>query len=159
MSYYHQNPNYDVYAYEYSDNDNHSNDKYEYNSYSDNYEPDQYEPDHCEYEGQYPTDVDHEYTPQEYEQGHGESEDETQKPEELVQDRAGTRMDWEGEQEGIGEANEHRELEYKYEEFEGNDEMRKLEELERMANEDGYEHQELDFRYNEAQEPPQRSPA
>jgi len=50
MSYYHQNLDYNIYAYEYGDNGNHSNDeyKYKYDSYLDHYKPDTYEPNHNE---------------------------------------------------------------------------------------------------------------
>src|ERR1700723_3081421 len=69
MAYYYQDPNHDIYAYEYGDDSNHGNNKYnEYYA----------EPNHCEYEDQYHNNADHKYAPQEFEQGYGEAEHEVQ---------------------------------------------------------------------------------
>ena len=65
--------------------------------------------DHCEYEDQCHDDMDHKYAPQEFEQGHRMAEHEVQELKELIYDKAKTRMDWEGEQEGGDEVYEHRE--------------------------------------------------
>jgi hypothetical protein len=150
---------------EYADYSNHGDEYDEYESYLDYAEP-----DHCEYEDQYHNDADHEYVPQEFEQGHEEAEHAVQELKELVHEGTRTEMDWEGEQEDRDEAYEHGELVYGDEEFEDDEhEVHKhgdfaydddeMHELEQIVNEEGYggQPQGLDPRYDEIQEPPQHA--
>ena len=106
MSYYHQDPNYDGYSYEYADYGNGGDEYAKYEPYSDYAEP-----DHCEYEDQHHNDVDHEYAPQEFEQGHEEAEHEIQELGELEY-TANEEYEPEGLEDEGREIYEHGELAY-----------------------------------------------
>ena len=106
MSYYHQNPDYDVYAYEYDDNGNHGNNEYEYDSYSDHYKP-----DHCGFEDRGYNNADHGDSPEGFEYGHGEPDGDGYEPMEPGYEDDEGRAHWEGGYSGEVEGYEHEEIE------------------------------------------------
>jgi hypothetical protein len=139
MSYYHQNSDYDVYAYEYDDNSNHGNNKYKYDSYSDHYEP-----DHCGFEDSGYNNEDHGDSPEGFKYRHGEPDGDGYKPMEPGYKDEG-QAHWGGGYNGEVEGYEHKEIEDKGDAIDETHEhnelvykTRKLEELERMANEQGH---------------------
>jgi hypothetical protein len=122
MAYYYQNPNHDVYAYEYGNNGNYGDEYDGYESFSDHAEP-----EHREYEGQYHDDADHEFASV---HGHGEPEYGIQGLEELEHHHDETGGDW--------ETGDEREIE-------GDEEIaRELEELE-YERDEVHEHGELAY--------------
>jgi hypothetical protein len=166
MSYYHQNPDYDVYAYEYGNYGNHDNGYHnEYKQYASHSEPDHYhqdpsEPDfyECECDNTGPAEHGNDrngYEPEELEY------------EQSGTDRAGYEHEW-LEYEGgepNGEDYEQERLEYErgelhrgeYEDAERENEVHEpqergyndaleLEELKRMFNEQGHEPERFEHR-------------
>jgi hypothetical protein len=140
MAYYHQNPDYDVYAYEYDDNGNHGNNEYEYNSYSDHYEP-----DHYRFEDSGYNNMDHGDSPKGFEYGHREPDSNGYEPMEPGYEDNEGRAHWEGEYNGVVEGYEREEVEDEGDAIDKTHEHGELvyktcelEELERMANERGH---------------------
>jgi hypothetical protein len=140
MSYYHQNPDYDVYAYEYDDDGNHGNNEYEYDSDSDYHEP-----DHCGFEDSGYNNADHGDSPEGFEYGHGEPDNNGYEPMEPGYEDDEGRTHWEGGYNGEVEGYEHEEVEDEGDAIDETHEHGELvyetcepEELERMANERGH---------------------
>jgi hypothetical protein len=89
MSYYHQNPDYNVYTYK-------------YDLYSDHYEP-----DHCGFEGSRYNNVDHEDSPKAFKYGHGEPEGDGYEPMEPSYEDGKEWAHWEGGYSGEVEGYKH----------------------------------------------------
>jgi hypothetical protein len=147
MSYYHQEPNYNGYSYEYADYGNCGDEYAEYEPYLDYAELDHYK--HEDGDTHHQSDADHQDVPGEFEHGHREPEYEAQELKELKRHDDRTGGNWEVEDEGGDKANKLGELKH-----EGNEETtHELEELEYTANEEAYQPEWLEYEGNKAHEP------